>query len=104
MQTDLSLHCLLDPICLKKLETRIDVYETLCPQQMLLHKGGKIKNWGGECRDVTPTKSLSQNIRVYWVPPVLVTLFVYGKRSIHKTSKQNLLYLISFPNPSPKTP
>ena len=43
--------------------TRIDVYETLCPQQMLVHKGGKIKNWGGECRDVTPTKSLSQNIR-----------------------------------------
>ena len=45
-------------------QTRIDVYETLCPQQMLVHKGGKIKNWGGECRDVTPTKSLSQNIRV----------------------------------------
>ena len=31
---------------------------------MLVHKGSKIKNWGGECRDVTPTKSLSQNIRV----------------------------------------
>ena len=31
---------------------------------MLVHKGGNIKNWGGECRDVTPTKSLSQNIRV----------------------------------------
>ena len=31
---------------------------------MLVHKGGKIKKWGGECRDVTPTKSLSQNIRV----------------------------------------
>ena len=31
---------------------------------MLVHKGGKIKNWGGECRDVTPTKLLSQNIRV----------------------------------------
>ena len=45
-------------------KTRIDVYETLCPKQMLVHKGGKIKNWGGECRDVTPTKSLSQNIRV----------------------------------------
>ena len=44
--------------------TRIDVYETLCPQQMLVHKGGKIKNWSGECRDVTPTKSLSQNIRI----------------------------------------
>ena len=38
--------------------------KTLCPQQMLVHKGGKIKNWSGECRDVTPTKSLSQNIRV----------------------------------------
>ena len=42
--------------------TRIDVYEILCPQQMLVHKGGKIKNWGGECRDVTPTKLQSQNI------------------------------------------
>ena len=47
-----------------KLRTRIDVYETLCPQQMLVHKCGKIKNWGRECRDVTPTKSLSHNIRV----------------------------------------
>ena len=54
------------PAKMKKIQskTRIDVYETLCPQQMLVHKGGKIKNWGGECRDVTPTKSLSQNIRV----------------------------------------
>ena len=43
-------------------KTRIDVYETLCPQQMLVHKGGKIKNWGGECKDVTPTKLQSQNI------------------------------------------
>ena len=29
---------------------------------MLVHKGGKIKNWGGECRDVTLTKLQSQNI------------------------------------------
>ena len=29
---------------------------------MLVHKGGIIKNWGGECRDVTPTKLQSQNI------------------------------------------
>ena len=29
---------------------------------MLEHKGGNIKNWGGECRDVTPTKLPSQNI------------------------------------------
>ena len=47
------------------LKTRIDVYETLCPQRMLVHKGGKIKNWGGECRDVTPPKLLSQNIKIY---------------------------------------
>ena len=25
-------------------KTRIDVYETLCPQQMLVHKGGQINN------------------------------------------------------------
>ena len=42
-------------IIMSDIVTRIDVYETLCPQQMLVHKGGKIKNWGGECRDVTPT-------------------------------------------------
>ena len=29
---------------------------------MLVHKGSKIKNWGGECRVVTPTKLQSQNI------------------------------------------
>ena len=31
---------------------------------MLVHKGpgGKIRNWGGESRDVTPTKLQSQNI------------------------------------------
>ena len=29
---------------------------------MLEHKGGKIRNWGGECRDVIPTKLQSQNI------------------------------------------
>ena len=58
-------------------ETRIDVYETLCPQQMLVHTGGKIKNLGGECRDVTPTKSLSQNIRVDVNREVKKLLFFY---------------------------
>ena len=29
---------------------------------MLVHKGGKIRNWGEECRDGTPTKLQSQNI------------------------------------------
>ena len=60
----ISLNLLHIIACQNLKQTRIDVYETLCPQQMLVHKGGKIKNWGGECRDVTPTKSLSQNIRV----------------------------------------
>ena len=43
--------------------TRFDVYETLCPQQMLVHKGGKIKNWSGECRDIIPTKLQCQAIQ-----------------------------------------
>ena len=43
--------------------TRFDVYETLCPQQMLVHKGGQIKNWSGECRDVIPTKLQCQAIQ-----------------------------------------
>ena len=34
---------------------------------MLVHKGSKIKNWGGECRDVTRTKLQSQNIfKEHW--------------------------------------
>ena len=44
-------------------ETRFDVYETLCPQQMLVHKVGQIKNWSGECRDVIPTKLQCQAIQ-----------------------------------------
>ena len=34
-------------------KTRFYVYETLCPQQMLVHKGGQIKNcleWGVQRR------------------------------------------------------
>ena len=69
LSTDQNLSLILSKLSVNEsrvssIQTRIDVYETLCPQQMLVHKGGKIKNWGGECRDVTPTKSLSQNIRV----------------------------------------
>ena len=45
---------------------------------MLVHKGGKIKNWGGECRDVTPTKSLSQNIRVDVSREVIFFFFFFG--------------------------
>ena len=46
-----------------QLKTRFDVYETLCPKQMLVHKGGQIKNWSGECRDVIPTKMQCQTIQ-----------------------------------------
>ena len=45
------------------METRFDVYETLCPQQMPVHKGGQIKNGSGECRDVIPTKLQCQAIQ-----------------------------------------
>ena len=47
----------------KKLKTRFDVYETLCPQQMLVHKGGQIKNWSGECKEIIPTKLQCQTIQ-----------------------------------------
>ena len=30
---------------------------------MLVHKGGLIKNWSGECRDVIPTKLQCQTIQ-----------------------------------------
>ena len=34
---------------------------------MLVHKGGKIKNWVGEYRDVKPTKLQSQNkFKEHW--------------------------------------
>ena len=55
--------------CTKKLtykiwlKTRFDVYETLCPQQMLVHKGGQIENWSGECRANIPTKLQCQTIQ-----------------------------------------
>ena len=39
----------------KLIRTRFDVYEKLCPQQMLVHKGGLIKNWRGEGKDIIPT-------------------------------------------------
>ena len=44
-------------------KTRFDVYETLCPKQMLVHKGGQIKNWSGEYRDIIPTKLQCQAIQ-----------------------------------------
>ena len=36
----------------------VDVYETLCPQQMLVLKGGKIKNWGGVWTEMSHLQKL----------------------------------------------
>ena len=44
-------------------KTRFDVYETLCPQQMLVHKGSQIKNWSGERKDIIPTRLQCQTIQ-----------------------------------------
>ena len=44
-------------------KTRFDVYETSSPEQMLVHKGGQIKNWSGEYRDIIPTKLQCQAIK-----------------------------------------
>ena len=52
-------------------KTRFDVYETLCPQQMFVHKGSQIKNWSGECRDVIPTKLQCQTIQRAFQSPNL---------------------------------
>ena len=67
-----------------------------------INKGGAL-GYKNNNNDGTPQHRPYHNA-LNWVPPVLVTLFVYRKRPIHKTNKQNLLYLISFQYPSPKTP
>ena len=44
-------------------KTRFDAYETLCPKQMLVHKGGQNKNLSGESRDAIPTILQCQTIQ-----------------------------------------
>ena len=51
-----------------KIPTRFDVYETLCPQQMLVHKSGH-----GICRDVTPTKFEAQRCNSF--QDIMITNF-----------------------------
>ena len=63
-------------------KTRFDVYETLCPQQMLVHKGGQIKNWSGECRDVIPTKLQCQAIQRALQSPNLQREILFEKNKI----------------------
>ena len=73
MQTDMLFLCF-------QIATRFDVYELLCPQQMLVHKGGQIKNWSGECRDVIPTKLQCQTIQRALQSPNLQREIIRGKK------------------------
>ena len=50
--------------CKKQFKLELMFMKHYAPNRCLYIKVDKIKNWGGECRDVTPTKSLSHNIRV----------------------------------------
>ena len=68
--------------------TRFDVYETLCPQQMLVHKGGQIKNWSGECKDIIPTQLQCQTIQRTLQSPNL-------QREIIKKKKNNFFFKFS---------
>ena len=68
--------------------TRFDVYETLCPQQMLVHNRGQIKNWSGEYRDVIPTKLQCKTIQRALQSPNL-------QRGIIRKKTKKLFFKIS---------
>ena len=51
---------------------------------------------------VTKKKCIFLKLLVYWFPPVLQALFVYGKIQIHIINKWNLFYLGSFQSSSPE--
>ena len=74
--------------------TRFDVYETLCPQQMLVHKCGQIKNWSGECRDVIPIKLQCQTIQRALQSPNLQREIIRKKITFFKFSPINLLIIL----------
>ena len=63
-------------------QTRFDVYETLCPQKMLVHKGGQIKNWSGKYRDIIPTKLQCQAIQRALQSPNLQREIIRNKKSL----------------------
>ena len=67
--------------CKKSEQTRFDVYEKLCPKQMLVHKGGQIENWSGECRDIIPTKLQCQTIQRALQSPNLQRGIIRGKKT-----------------------
>ena len=67
------------------------------PQQMLVHKGDKIKNWDGDCRDVTPTKLQSQNIhralQVFYPQKIIIII-----KKIHKYFEKKIFFSLIFLN------
>ena len=75
-------------------KTRFDVYETLCPQQMRVHKGGQIKNWSGECRDFIPTKLQCQTIQRALQSPNAKRDNSEKKQTFFKFSPINLLIIL----------
>ena len=79
-----------------KAKTRFDVYETLCPQQMLVHvhKGGQIENWSGECRDIIPTKLQCQTIQRALQSPNLQREIIRKKNTFFKFSPIDLLIIL----------
>ena len=76
----------------KQSETRFDVYETLCPQQMLVHKGGQIENWSGECRDIIPTKLQCQTIQRALQSPNLHREIIRKKKYIFFLNFHQLIW------------
>ena len=78
----------------KEEETRFDVYETLCPQQMRVHKGGQIENWSGECRDIIPTKLQCQTIQRALQSPNLQREITRKKQLFFKFSPIDLLIIL----------
>ena len=55
---------------------------------MLVHKGGQIKNWSGECKDIIPTKLQCQTIQRTLQSPNL-------QREIIRKKQNNFFFKIS---------
>ena len=76
--------------------TRFDVYETLCPQQMLVYKCCQIKNSSGECRDAIPTKLQCQLFKEHFKVQICKGRLFEKKQKnfFFKFSPNNLLIIL----------
>ena len=62
---------------------------------MLVHKGGQIKNWGGECKDIIPTKLQCQTIQGTLQSPNLQREIIRKKKKLFfKFSPIDLLIIL----------